>query len=429
MYLDIEKTTRRSWEDVVTVDDAVRIIEENGIKSRKELFLRYEGLYIICKKRGWLSDKNFLPSEIQVKRNSIKTAEDAQKVIENNSISSKSQLEKHMKWLFTLCNERGWMSRIEFPNARPKKDNETINTVEEFQNFIDIKSINSRNDFNIKEPALYAKARRKKVLDKLVFPNDKIKKDGRWGYIRTVEDANEFIKKNGIKSWMDCRRKFSGFFSWCQKLRLCYDPKFTLKREKIYWIEFIHTIEEAQKFINSNEVQSPVDLEDRFPGFYGLCLNNGWSKDLVYPNKYTSLGETHITRYIDNNLKSSSEFINLLSFSRRFADLNNEFSYVCPDFLFQYKGTIYWIEYNGKQHYEYNSHFHECIDDFERQLRRDQAIRDFCSNCEYNLSLIEIPYIFDTYEKVEELLNNLINDQSALMYYELESINKKLYKI
>lgn len=49
------------------------------------------------------------------------------------------------------------------------------------------------------------------------------------------------------------------------------------------------------------------------------------------------------------------------------------------------------IEYNGTQHYQYNSYFHKGgVLDFERQQRRDEYVRNYCK--ENNIKLIEIRY-------------------------------------
>ena len=48
------------------------------------------------------------------------------------------------------------------------------------------------------------------------------------------------------------------------------------------------------------------------------------------------------------------------------------------------------IEVQGKQHEEFNTHFHKYREDFIRQQNRDQMKRDFCEI--NNLVLVEIPY-------------------------------------
>lgn len=66
-----------------------------------------------------------------------------------------------------------------------------------------------------------------------------------------------------------------------------------------------------------------------------------------------------------------------------------------------------FVEYNGKQHYEFVPYFHKSKDDFERQQFRDFIVRDYCE--QKGIKLIEIPYWLKDYE-VEELLKTELND-------------------
>lgn len=48
------------------------------------------------------------------------------------------------------------------------------------------------------------------------------------------------------------------------------------------------------------------------------------------------------------------------------------------------------VECQGKQHEEFNTHFHKYREDFIRQQNRDQMKRNFCQI--NNLTLVEVPY-------------------------------------
>ena len=83
-----------------------------------------------------------------------------------------------------------------------------------------------------------------------------------------------------------------------------------------------------------------------------------------------------------------------------------------------------WIEYNGLQHYKKVDYFHKTDEGFLKQLNRDNEVRKYCK--ENNIILIEIPYTYNTYEKVEQLLNRVIlngEDRNSIIDY------SKLYKI
>lgn len=63
------------------------------------------------------------------------------------------------------------------------------------------------------------------------------------------------------------------------------------------------------------------------------------------------------------------------------------------DFLLVYNNFKYIIEYNGEQHYKYNSYMHNNdINNFYLQQKRDQILRDICELNKDKVKLLEIPY-------------------------------------
>ena len=69
--------------------------------------------------------------------------------------------------------------------------------------------------------------------------------------------------------------------------------------------------------------------------------------------------------------------------------------------------SVTWIEYNGPQHYRRIKYFDKGDDlMFEKQLQRDENVRDYCKN--NHIQLIEIPYTYKDYESVKDLLDRVI---------------------
>ena len=81
-------------------------------------------------------------------------------------------------------------------------------------------------------------------------------------------------------------------------------------------------------------------------------------------------------------------------------------NYVFPDAYFIYMGETYWIEYNGEQHYEFINLYFRTPEDFEKQKKRDQPVRDYCKD--HNIIYIEIPFTFDTKESIDNILTDVI---------------------
>ena len=117
---------------------------------------------------------------------------------------------------------------------------------------------------------------------------------------------------------------------------------------------------------------------------------------------HVSIGEESVIKWLNNN--------NIL-YIRNDPNRNIKgkiLNLVRIDFQIIYNGKTIWIEYNGIQHYMEVKHFHRNNkgETFNDQLRRDQNVRDYCK--ENNIILIEIPYTYNTYKKVKELLDRVI---------------------
>lgn len=77
------------------------------------------------------------------------------------------------------------------------------------------------------------------------------------------------------------------------------------------------------------------------------------------------------------------------------------------DFIIHYLNRTIWIEYNGKQHYDPFSKFHNFdLKEFEKQQKRDQNVRDYCKR--NNIPLIEIPYTIGSWKRISEFLDKVI---------------------
>jgi len=64
------------------------------------------------------------------------------------------------------------------------------------------------------------------------------------------------------------------------------------------------------------------------------------------------------------------------------------------------------MEYNGKQHYEYTSHFHSSEDKFVQQVVRDEIKKDLCD--ENRVTLIIVPYTIQKENLTSYILDKLL---------------------
>ena len=147
------------------------------------------------------------------------------------------------------------------------------------------------------------------------------------------------------------------------------------------------------------------DLSDRF--------------DISFPIASRSNGEKFVEKYLKEN---NIDFIAQLKVNSPGIGRNSDI--VRIDFVIPDKKI--WIEYNGGQHYEFKKHFHGTVEEFEKQVRRDNNVRQYC--LDNNIVLLEVPYVLDDFDSISEFLNktiiegidpNSIIDYKSLYKYEM----------
>lgn len=93
-----------------------------------------------------------------------------------------------------------------------------------------------------------------------------------------------------------------------------------------------------------------------------------------------------------------------------------------------------WIEYNGKQHYKFESEFwkrtvkEDSLDlqkqNFKDQLRRDNNIRNYCK--ENNIILLEIPYTYRRHDQLIKILGDILlngaKPEDIIKYPEIQTL-------
>lgn len=136
-------------------------------------------------------------------------------------------------------------------------------------------------------------------------------------------------------------------------------------------------------------------------GYAGCCINSSMF----------SLGETYTINWLDNHTDLISSYEYHYDVPNKQIEGRNTYR-VNIDFRFYINSTEYYIEYNGPQHYRYVSFFQDSLEDYEKQLKRDRNVREFCKA--NDISLIEIPYTYDSIEKVAEILDRIFINKEPI---------------
>lgn len=150
------------------------------------------------------------------------------------------------------------------------------------------------------------------------------------------------------------------------------------------------------KYINYN---THVRIYDRLNNVDFLILPRDFLNGYNYETNGKSSGEKLVLQWFEDKKFNLFDEVTI--------EINNEFK-VRADFIIysSTKEITFWIEYNGAQHYEFVDYFYRGKRSFQKQLKRDENVRRYCK--ENNIILIEIPYTYNTYEKISEILKRIL---------------------
>jgi hypothetical protein len=77
------------------------------------------------------------------------------------------------------------------------------------------------------------------------------------------------------------------------------------------------------------------------------------------------------------------------------------------DFFVKHNNKQYFIEYDGKQHFEFLPFFHKEDEGFFKQQRRDKVLNDFCDLHSDKITLLRFKYD-SMKEDIIKILNETI---------------------
>lgn len=180
-------------------------------------------------------------------------------------------------------------------------------------------------------------------------------------------------------------------------------------RKKISFEEFEKISKEKHnnryEYVESSytKISDKVTIIDTITGDIFSQQAYAHSRGEGNPNIKKSRGEYIIKEWLlDNNIDfiqdKSIQCDNLLECRRT----------VRPDFQLKYNNCIYWIEYNGIQHYKYlPKMFHKLGKQyFLDQIIRDEYVVSYCKSM--GIRLVVIPYTYNDSNSIFEILQNCI---------------------
>lgn len=134
-------------------------------------------------------------------------------------------------------------------------------------------------------------------------------------------------------------------------------------------------------------------------------------KGVSDPHVKRSKGEFYINSWFEKH--PDITFRQEVHFRNSIIEGKSRISYgssgVFIDFIIYLENKEIWIEYNGSQHYNYNSKFfYNTYDKYLDQIRRDNNVRNYCKSNNDHIVYLEIPYTYDSGEEIFHILDEVV---------------------
>ena len=208
----------KEFDYLKTKEDYQNYIDTNNIQNRKELHENHETVERKLSSSGFLKDIVF-PN---VLRKNIKenTLEEFQKFVDDHNILNATDFNTRYKSYYTKMVGLKLSRKIKYPE--PKYNIELLKDLsvpEDFQEFIRENDIQSSRDLLERFPPVYHKMSTLKYHGIIYYPDDMNKVD--LSYLNSVEDFQKFIDENKILSATHLLSFRGDVYRRMQKLGIC----------------------------------------------------------------------------------------------------------------------------------------------------------------------------------------------------------------
>ena len=380
-----------------TLSDFQKIVDDNNLKTFKEFREQFSKEYQRYLKVIPEQDRNLIfPLS---SKNPLDSLDDFQRYINENHIMSYKEFRLKHKTVYAkyLSKRPNWVvSKLIFPIMSVDKY-ENLQTNEDFQRFIDENGIKSKNEFRKKFGPIQNK------FFKAVPREDRNLKfpiEGKHLYgssYNNVEDFQKFINENKIPRPIVFRTDFPSLYDRLCRILSKEEKMELVYEDKINSYALINTIEEFQDFISSNKISSKAELRDLYPGLLIKAKNLNIIDDLVFhEGSHHSTGEIFLIKlFEENSIRFESEKI--------FSNLKY-ISYLRYDFYLPDLNIL--VEYHGEQHFGTGIYYNEGV------IIRDKIKFDYAKD--NNIPIIYFTNSKKVYEE-KGYFTDVITDSDILI--------------
>lgn len=361
-----------------TYEDFKNFIGKNSIKSRKDFYRRFNNKYNEFRKLSKEQKDTLLPKKVEKTLYSIpKTVKEFIEFCKSNNITKRTELALKYQAVYKKFRNLSKKEQDQILSLKIEPYLSVFETLEDFQNYIDQSCIETYKDFRKLHKSIYERylsLRKNWTSSELKFKKDLIVSKHR--DLNTLEDFQKFIDDNNIQTKTELREKYksvsSRFFKIIPKEERC-NLKFPKELHHYFYNE-LSTLEDFQKFINDNRILRPIDFKSRFPKEYDrFCriIPQDDKSRIIYkiddPDYYgsrRSYGERYLRKLFT---ETGFNFIQ----EKTFPDLTGKYSYLRYDFYLNDLNIL--VEYHGEQHFNKNSAFYSDLIDINDRKKYEYS--------------------------------------------------------
>lgn len=311
---------RHDWSNYNSIEEIQEFINSNEIKSKNDLNFKFRGLASKILRLGFkISDFKFKDNPKE-KWTFLKTKEDIEKYLMDNNINEYSDINSGLK---SLIGRLGYNLK-DFKKFYNKKYwYKNFNTIKEIQNYINKNNIKKYSD--LRNPL-------KLRISELGYSRHdftfKVSNAKDWTMYNTIEDFKLFVENHKeLTSITDYKQKYPGFVKRLYLLYKLTPSDLGVNSRKSDWSSY-NTLEDIQELINNNKIKSKSEFKKSFGGLVNRMRNKLGIKlkDLSFPTKVSSILERKITDFLlQNNINFIDQY--------RFDDFKKyPFDFYFPEF-------------------------------------------------------------------------------------------------
>lgn len=311
---------RHDWSKYNSIEEIQEFINSNEIKSKNDLNFKFRGLASKILRLGFkVSDFKF-ENNPKEKWTFLKTKEDIEKYLMDNNINEYSDINSGLK---SLIGRLGYNLK-DFKKFYNKKYwYKNFNTIKEIQNYINKNNIKKYSD--LRNPL-------KLRISELGYSRHdftfKVSNAKDWTMYNTIEDFKLFVENHKeLTSITDYKQKYPGFVKRLYLLYKLTPSDLGVNSRKSDWSSY-NTLEDIQELINNNKIKSKSEFKKSFGGLVNRMRNKLGIKlkDLSFPTKVSSILERKITDFLlQNNINFIDQY--------RFDDFKKyPFDFYFPEF-------------------------------------------------------------------------------------------------